>query len=264
MTAPAGRLTARQLTLALGSGAARQLVIERLTLDAAPGEIVTVLGPSGCGKSTLLSALAGLVAPSGGTLSLDDQPLDGPHPALGLVFQQNTLLPWKTVEDNVAFGLKMRGQGRRARRTAALEMLNLVGLSGLGDRYPSQLSGGMQQRVEIARVLVNQPRVLLMDEPFAALDAQTRLMMQELLLEIWARVRVTIVFVTHDIDEAILLGDRVVVLTQRPGRIRETLPVPIARPRRAEVTTSAAFTDLKRRCLALVREETLQGLAAAN
>jgi NitT/TauT family transport system ATP-binding protein len=229
-----------------------------ITLEIAPGQLACVLGPSGCGKSTLLAALGGFLAPSSGGIDVDGTPVGGPSPALGLVFQQSTLLPWRSVEDNVAFGLKMRGISRTSRRAAARDLLAVMGLTGFERHYPSQLSGGMQQRVEIARVLINRPRVLLMDEPFAALDAQTRASMQELLLALWARMQTTVVFVTHDIEEAILLGDRVLVLTGRPGRLREDITVGFPRPRPADLVTSAPFVEVKRRCRDLVREETLR------
>lgn len=261
-----GHLSVRGLTVQLrGAGDSGPLtVLDGIDLDVRPGELVTVLGPSGCGKSTLLTAVAGLAQLTAGAIEIDGAAVTGPHPRVGLVFQQNTLFPWKTVQENIAFGLKMRGVGRNERRDAAQELLGLVGLSGFGRHYPAQLSGGMQQRVEIARVLINQPSVILLDEPFASLDAQTRVMMQQLFLEIASRVGLTAVFVTHDIDEALFLGDRVLIMTHRPGRIREVLPVPIPRPRTAELTTDAVFLALKRRCLATVRHETLTALAATT
>jgi NitT/TauT family transport system ATP-binding protein len=173
----------------------------------------------------------------------------------GIVFQRHALLPWKTVLQNVAFGLKMRGVGKEKRTNEARKILDIVRLSGVENRYPAELSGGMQHRVEIARALLHTPRVILMDEPFSALDAQTRLSMQELLLEIWDRTAITIVFVTHDIDEAILLGDRVIVLSSRPGEIRHERIIPFPRPRDIEVTTTQAFVEIKRECLNRIRSE---------
>ncbi|MES2889620.1 MAG: ABC transporter ATP-binding protein [Pseudomonadota bacterium] len=239
----------------MGDAGQRFEVLHDVTIDAAPGEFICLLGPSGCGKSTLLGALAGHLLPARGTLSLDGQPIHGPHPQRGLVFQQHTLFPWKTVLDNVAYGLKMKGVDRAQREDEARQLLRWVGLEGFENRYPRELSGGMQQRVEIARVLINHPRVLLMDEPFGALDALTRARMQELLLDLWTRLRTTILFVTHDIDEALFLADRVLVLSPRPGRIVEALGVPFERPRHTGQLTHPDFVALKRRCLALLRQD---------
>jgi len=249
-----GRIAVRSLSVEVGPQHARFAALHSLDLDIAPGEFVCVLGPSGCGKSTLLGAIAGHVAASRGEIAVDGVAVDRPHPERGLVFQQHTLFPWKRVIDNVAFGLKMKGVSAAERRREAAELLALVGLAGFESHYPAQLSGGMQQRVEIARVLINRPRILLMDEPFGALDAQTRRMMQTLLLDIWAQIRTTVVFVTHDIDEALFLGDRVLMLSQRPASLVADIAVPLARPRRDESTTEAAFVEIKRRCLSLLRE----------
>jgi NitT/TauT family transport system ATP-binding protein len=249
-----GRIEIRALTVKVGPPHARFAALDALDIDIAPGEFVCVLGPSGCGKSTLLGAIAGHLALTHGEIAVDGRTVDRPNPERGLVFQQHTLFPWKRVIDNVAFGLKMRGVGADVRRREAAELLSLVGLAGFESHYPAQLSGGMQQRVEIARVLINRPRVLLMDEPFGALDAQTRRMMQTLLLDIWAKVRTTVVFVTHDIDEALFLGDRILMLSQRPARLVADIAVPLARPRTDDSTTDPAFIDIKRRCLALLRD----------
>ncbi len=250
-----GRIEIDRVGIALGEGAQRFEVLHEVSLSVAPGEFICLLGPSGCGKSTLLGALAGHLRPARGSLRLDGRPIDGPDPQRGLVFQQHTLFPWKTVLDNVAYGLKMQGRPRREREAEARRLLELVGLGGFERRYPRELSGGMQQRVEIARVLINQPRVLLMDEPFAALDALTRARMQELLLSLWGRIRTTVVFVTHDIDEALFLADRVLILGPRPGRIVETLAVDFARPRDSTLLTAPEFVALKRRCLAWLRDD---------
>ncbi|MFT7772221.1 ABC transporter ATP-binding protein [Roseateles sp.] len=252
-----GRIQVDRLSIELGEGPARFEVLHDLSVTIEPGEFVCLLGPSGCGKSTLLGALAGHLAPSHGQVTLDFEPITGPDPDRGLVFQQHTLFPWKTVLDNVGYGLKMKGVPRAAREHRAVELLQLVGLQGFEHRYPRELSGGMQQRVEIARVLINNPRVLLMDEPFGALDALTRSRMQELLLDLWTRMRTTVVFVTHDIDEALFLADRVLVIGPRPGRIVEELKLDFARPRSAALLTDPAFVQLKRRCLALLREDGL-------
>jgi NitT/TauT family transport system ATP-binding protein len=247
-----GRIAIDDLRVRLGQGAQAFDAVQDITLHVEPGEFVCLLGPSGCGKSTLLGALAGHLTPASGAIQVDGEPVRGPHPDRGLVFQHHTLFPWKKVLDNVAFGLKMQGVGRRERHARAHEMLRLVGLDDFAGFYPSQLSGGMQQRAEIARVLINHPRVMLMDEPFGALDAQTRLMMQRQLLDAWARVRTTIVFITHDIDEALFLGDRVLVMGPRPGRIVAEFALDFARPRDPSLVTSPEFTALKRHCLQLL------------
>jgi len=253
--AQGGAIEIDKLHIRLGEGSQAFDAVQDVSLSIAPGEFVCVLGPSGCGKSTLLGALAGHWTPSRGSIHVDGAPVAGPHPDRGLVFQQHTLFPWKKVLDNVAFGLKMQGIGRKERRERARELLGLVGLAGFEDRYPVQLSGGMQQRVEIARVLINHPRVMLMDEPFGALDAQTRLKMQELLLDVWARVNTTIIFITHDIDEALFLADRILVMSPRPGRIIDEIRLDFPRPRHPDVMTSSHFTRLKRHCLDLLHPQ---------
>jgi NitT/TauT family transport system ATP-binding protein len=250
-----GRIDIDRLHIRVGQGKQSFETLRGVSLSAQPGEFICILGPSGCGKSTLLGALAGHLQPSEGAIRVDGRPVQGPHPDRGLVFQQHTLFPWKSVLDNVAFGLKMKGVARKERRTQARELLKLVGLEGFENSYPSQLSGGMQQRVEIARVLINHPRVMLMDEPFGALDAQTRLKMQELLLDVWARIKTTIVFITHDIDEALFLADRILIMSPRPGRIIEEIALDFARPRQAGLVTSAEFVRLKRHCLNLLHPQ---------
>jgi NitT/TauT family transport system ATP-binding protein len=255
MSAPpaAGRIAIEHVHMEVGDGPGRFEALHDVSLQVEPGEFVCLLGPSGCGKSTLLGALAGHLAPARGTLRVDGAVVDGPHPDRGLVFQQHTLFPWQRVIDNVAFGLKMKGVARAQRHAQARELLAGVGLAGFESRYPSQLSGGMQQRVEIARVLINRPRVLLMDEPFGALDALTRARMQQLLLDVWSRIRTTVVFVTHDIDEALFLADRLLVMSARPGRIVEDRRLDFARPRDAQLVTTPEFAALKRHCLHLLQ-----------
>lgn len=249
----AGRIEVERLSIRLGRGAQAFEAVQSLSFGVEAGEFVCVLGPSGCGKSTLLGALAGHLQPSAGELRVDGRPVSAPAPERGMVFQQNTLLPWRSVLDNVAFGLKMQGVGKAERRRQAAEFLRLVGLEDFAGHWPAQLSGGMQQRAEIARVLINRPRLLLMDEPFGALDAQTRSRMQELLLDIWTRIRTTVVFITHDIDEALFLADRILVMSPRPGRFIEDLRLGFPRPRQSELLTSPEFTRLKRHCLELLR-----------
>ncbi|MBN9125675.1 MAG: sulfonate ABC transporter ATP-binding protein [Nitrosospira sp. 56-18] len=249
-----GRIDIQNLHIRLGHGKEAFEAVQNVSISIQPGEFACLIGPSGCGKSTLLGALAGHLRPTSGSIQLDSQPLEGPHPERGLVFQQHTLFPWKKTLDNIAFGLKMKGMRRPERHRRARELLELVGLAGFEQHYPFQLSGGMQQRVEIARVLINHPRVMLMDEPFGALDAQTRMLMQQLLLDVWERVKTTIVFVTHDIDEALFLADRILVMSPRPGRIIEEISLDFPRPREAELVTSSQFTRLKRHCLELLHQ----------
>ncbi|HEY0008810.1 MAG TPA: ABC transporter ATP-binding protein [Tepidisphaeraceae bacterium] len=209
-------------------------------------EFITVVGASGCGKSTLVRILAGLEQHTAGEVLLDGKPVSGPGPDRGMVFQAYTLFPWLTVRQNVMFGLKMKGQSAHHARNESKMWIDMVGLSQFADHYPHQLSGGMKQRVAIARALANQPRVLLMDEPFGALDAQTRAQMQHYLLEIWKNVDVTIIFITHDLDEAIYLADRVLVLQPRPGRIAEVLKVPVPRPRNPAQLAEPVFAATRR------------------
>ncbi|MHB1534785.1 MAG: ABC transporter ATP-binding protein [Acidimicrobiales bacterium] len=201
--------------------AERQLALDGIEMDIAAGELVCVLGASGCGKSTLLLLLAGLIQPTAGTILLDAKVVSGPSRERGMVFQEYALLPWKTVAANVALGPRLQGKSRAEARSVAERYLELVGLAGSGKKYPHELSGGMRQRAAVARTLAAEPAVLLMDEPFAAVDAQTRSALQEELVEIWQRTKRTIVFVTHSVEEAALLADRVVVMTSSPGRVKE-------------------------------------------
>jgi len=247
------------LSITLGTGSARFTAVQDFRLSVNSGELICLLGPSGCGKSTVLGALAGHLHAKG-KLLVDGQMVSGPAPDRGLVFQHHTLLPWRRVEDNVGFSLKMRGVPRKKRNEEVRRLLALVGLSGFEKHWPSQLSGGMQQRVELARVLIGHPRLLLMDEPFGALDALCRVDMQALLLSIWSKLPTTIVFVTHDIDEAIFLADRILIMSERPGRIIEDIPVHLPRPRDSELVTSPEFIRIKRHCLALLNHKNGQEL----
>ena len=229
--------------------------LEPIDLAVADNDFVTILGPSGCGKSTLLRLVAGLDRPSSGRIVLDGAPVREPGPDRGMVFQSYTLFPWLTVADNIAFGLREKGVARERRSEVVREWLGRIGLTGFEHHYPKQLSGGMQQRTAIARALANGPRILLMDEPFGALDNQTRALMQELLLGIWERARKTVLFVTHDIEEAIFLGSRVLVMTARPGRIKAEVAVDLPHPRHYTVKTSAEFSALKARLTEEIRVE---------
>jgi NitT/TauT family transport system ATP-binding protein len=215
-------------------------------------EFISVIGPSGCGKSTLIRIVAGLESCTDGAVLVDGRPVDGPGPDRGMVFQSYTLFPWLTVKLNVMFGPSMKGVPRAQAERQALEWLRVVGLGKFADHYPSQLSGGMKQRVAIARALANEPRILLMDEPFGALDAQTRCSMQSHLLQICASVDVTVMFITHDLDEAIYLSDRIVVLGAHPGRILEIIEVPVPRPRSLAQVNSPEFLATRRRIEELI------------
>ncbi|CAG9268402.1 Urea carboxylase-related ABC transporter, ATPase protein [Burkholderia cepacia] len=215
-------------------------------------EFVCVIGPSGCGKSTLIRILAGLEAQTSGEVLLDGKPVQGPGADRGMVFQGYTLFPWLTVKKNVMFGLRMNGSSSGEAEREALQWLDLVGLTRFADVYPHQLSGGMKQRVAIARALANRPRILLMDEPFGALDAQTRARMQTHLLDIWRNIDVTILFITHDLDEAIFLADRILVLKANPGAVQELIEVPVPRPRDYSQVNSPAFVATKARLEALI------------
>jgi len=221
------------------------LVLDQVSLDVPEGEFLVLIGPSGCGKSTLLRIMAGLAEPSLGKVTIAGRDVDGPAVGVGMVFQTYTSFPWLTVEQNVAFGLSLKGTDRIKNSEKVRKIVDRVGLSKFLAAFPSQLSGGMQQRVAIARALATDPKVLLMDEPFGALDAMIRVEMQAFLIDLWQQERKTVVFVTHDIDEAILLGDRIVVLSPHPGRIHEVLNVKIARPRSIQDTETSDFVALR-------------------
>lgn len=225
-----------------------------VSLEVVQGEFVSIVGPSGCGKTTLLNMIAGFILPSQGEILLDGRSVTGPGPDRGVVFQSFALFPWKTAIENVTFGPKVRGVPREERERIGREYLSLVGLTGAEGRYPAELSGGMQQRVGVARALANSPDLLLMDEPFASVDAQTRMTLQEELTRIWQERRPTILFVTHDVEEAVFLANRVIVLSSTPGRVLAELPVPLPRPRAwASLVEDFDFKALVARVLAMVR-----------
>lgn len=220
-------------------------------LEIRDEEFVCLVGPSGCGKTTLLRIVAGLETATTGKVTVDGRPVTGPDPKRGMVFQEYSLFPWRRVIDNVAFGLEMKGVAKEERRKTADRYIEMVGLSQFRDAHPYELSGGMRQRVAIARALANDPDVLLMDEPFGALDAQTRNRMQRELLSLWDETKQTIVFVTHSVDEAVYLSDRIIVLSPRPGTVREVIEIPWSRPRDR---TSADFAEVRRRVLDMINE----------
>jgi NitT/TauT family transport system ATP-binding protein len=230
--------------------------LQEINLDVRPGEFLVIVGPSGCGKSTLLDLLGGLATPTTGRILVDGREVTGPGLDRGVVFQQYALLPWRTALGNVQFGLEAKHVPRRERAERAREYLDLVGLAGFHDRYPHELSGGMKQRVAIARSLAFDPDVLLMDEPFAALDAQTREDLQDLMLSIWAETGKTIVFITHGIDEAVYLGQRVAVLTSRPGRLKQVVDIPItARSATEDLRSDPQFARHRHEIWTLLRDE---------
>lgn len=237
------------------------VAIKDLVLEASPGEFLCILGTTGCGKSTILNVVAGFVRPTVGRVLADGQEVTGPNSERGMVFQQHALFPWTTVLGNIEFGPISRGFGKKKSRAIADKLIDLVGLGDFSSAYPGELSGGMQQRVGLARALANDPALLLMDEPFGSLDAQTRTAMQELLLGIWAGTGKTVMFVTHDIDEAIFLADRIVILTARPGHMKAEISVPLPRPREYDIVTSQAYIEIKRQLLDSIREETVKAMS---
>ena len=237
------RITITNIAKRYQSRQGEVVALTDVNLVVEPGEFMCIIGPSGCGKSTLLRMVAGISDYDDGAINVT--PIDGQgRPLTAMVFQEYALFPWRTVLDNVAFGLEMRNIDRQTRRALAHDYLSKVGLAGFAAAYPHQLSGGMKQRVAIARALANDPAILLMDEPFAALDAQTRYLMQEELLRIWEADRKTVVYITHSLEEAVMLGDRVALMTARPGRIKQIYPVTLARPRSLALRTSVAFNQL--------------------
>lgn len=240
-------LSVQNLKKAFGPEGQQHVVFDNVTLDIHRREFVTIIGPSGCGKSTFIRIAAGLDEATSGTMLLDGKSVSGPGPDRGMVFQGYTLFPWRTVKENVMFGLEMRGKSKFEAESTAREWLDMVGLSKFEENYPHELSGGMKQRVAIARALANEPRVLIMDEPFGALDALTRCRMQGYLMQIWKKVDVTILFITHDLDEAIYLSDRILVLGVNPGGVREIIENPVPRPRTVEQLLSPEFLATKRR-----------------
>ncbi|MCU7727548.1 ABC transporter ATP-binding protein [Actinoplanes sp. KI2] len=253
------KVSARGVTKAFPAPAGGEgpgfVALRDLDLDVRDGEFLVVVGPSGCGKSTALNLIAGLDRPTDGELLLDGRPIVGPGLDRGIVFQQYALFPWRTARENVEFGLQSKGVGRRERARIAADHLALVGLTAFADNYPHTLSGGMKQRVAIARALAYDPDVLLMDEPFAALDAQTRESLQGQLLRIWQQTRKTVVFITHSIEEAVYLGQRVAVMTAGPGRIKQIVDVELDASRADDIRTSYEFTQVRHDLWTLLKSE---------
>jgi NitT/TauT family transport system ATP-binding protein len=255
-----GHVTVTDFSLSYDTAEGMVDAVADASIHVEPGEFVSIIGPSGCGKSTLLNAVAGFLKPTRGEVAVDGEPVAGPSADRGMVFQQYSLFPWKTVRENVEFGLKMRGVDRSRRESSARTLLGLAGLLAFEKQYPDNLSGGMKQRVGIIRALATGPKVLLLDEPFGALDAQTRVIMQQILNNIWQRLKTSVLFVTHDIDEAIFLSDRVYCMTARPGRIKAEILIPLERPRQQSVMMSSEFLALRRGLMSLIREESLKAM----
>lgn len=245
-----------QVSLSFPGRHGRQSVLEDISLSIEPGEFVVLLGPSGCGKSTILNLIAGFEQPGSGNIRCQGNPVLAPGPDRGMVFQQANLFPWLTARDNVSFGPRMQGAAQEKVQPETQKFLQLVGLQGFEDHYPWQLSGGMKQRAAMARAWLPNPDVLLMDEPFGALDAQTRLMMQELLLSAWQQTGTTILFVTHDVEEALFLADRILIMSAHPGRIVDEIRLPFERQRDIETLALAeGYSEIKQRVLHRVRSE---------
>jgi len=238
--------------------------VQNLSLEVEEGEFLCLLGASGCGKTTMINMFAGFVAPTQGRVLLRGQPIVGIEPRCGMLFQSYALFPWKTVRGNVEFGLKMKGVGRSERRDIAQSFIDMVKLKGFEDHYPSELSGGMQQRVTLARILAADPEVLLMDEPFAALDAMTRQVMQEELLNLQEKSGKTVVFITHNIDEALILADRIAVLSSRPGRLKAIFENDLPHPRHVSVQLTPAYSEMKARVWASVEDEVQQHVESSR
>jgi sulfonate transport system ATP-binding protein len=255
-----GKVTVTDFSLSYDTLEGPVDAVRDASIHVDPGEFVSIIGPSGCGKSTLLNAVAGFLKPTSGGVAVDGDPVAGPSADRGMVFQQYSLFPWKTVRENVEFGLKMKGMERSKRETSARTLLGLAGLLAFENQYPDNLSGGMKQRVGIIRALATGPKVLLLDEPFGALDAQTRLIMQQILTNMWQRLKTSVLFVTHDIDEAIFLSDRVYCMTARPGTIKAEVAIPLERPRHQSMMMSSEFLALRRGLMSLIREESLKAI----
>lgn len=238
--------------------------VDRVSFDVREGEFISVIGPSGCGKSSLFNVIGGLLGASAGEVRIGGETICGPHASIGMVFQEESTFPWLSVLDNVAFPLEMAGMGRAARLSKARDIIALVGLHGFESRYPSELSGGMRQRVSIARTLASEPKILLMDEPFAALDEQTRLLLGDKLLQIQSELKQTCLLITHSITEAVQLSDRVLVMTYRPGRVKRIVDIDLPRPRTSDVVSSAAFGKYVATIWGDLREEASRGMSESE
>lgn len=259
---PRGLVEIDKVSVQFGKGEQVTTAVQETNLVVEPGQFVCILGPSGCGKSTLLNSVAGYTYPTTGSVKVDGEPVTGPGPDRGMVFQQYSLLPWKTTFENIALGPKLTNDLEATKTTEFF--LDMVGLANYRNHYPNELSGGMQQRVGIARALATYPSVLLMDEPFGALDAQTRLVMQESLLDVWSEFGTTVLFVTHDVDESVFLADKIVVMSASPGKVVAEFDNPLPRPRNQSMATRSDYIELKQKCLEVIRAESLRAFELQN
>lgn len=257
-----GLIEIDKVSVVFGKGDQGTTAVQETSLVVEPGQFVCILGPSGCGKSTLLNSVAGYTSPTTGSVCVDGEPIVGPGPDRGMVFQQYSLLPWKTTFENIALGPRLVKDIEATKTTEYF--LDMVGLTKYSNHYPAELSGGMQQRVGIARALATFPSVLLMDEPFGALDAQTRLVMQESLLDVWSQFGTTVVFVTHDVDESVFLADKIVVMSASPGKVVAEFDNPLPRPRSQDMATRPDYIALKKQCLDVIRAESLRAFELQN
>ncbi len=259
-----GRVECRNVTKTFGEEWARQVVVERASFVVEAGQLNVLVGPSGCGKSTLINLIAGYEQPAVGEILIDDERVQGPGRDRLVVFQETALFPWMTSLENVMFGPEVRGMNRREARQEARRLLEKVGLKGFEDKYPSQLSGGMQRRCELARALINRPKIMLMDEPFRGLDAMTRELMQEYLLRLFEETRHTILFVTSELEEAIFLADRLLILSAKPTSVKQVLAVDLPRPRDFHLLTSARYGELKQEALEALYEEAVKAFSKGS
>ena len=257
-------LTVENVTKRFGAGSDALTAVDFVSFSLAAGEFVSVIGPSGCGKSTLFHVIGGLTDATVGSVRVENETISGPHPAVGIVFQEESTFPWRNVIDNVAFPLELRGVGRAERHAAASQYIDMVGLQGFEKSLPSELSGGMRQRVSIARTLAAKPRILLMDEPFAALDEQTRLLLGDKVLQIQQQLKQTSLLITHSITEAVQLSDRILVMSFRPGRVKRVVEVNLPRPRTSDVISSPEFGAIVADIWADLREEASRGLTESE
>jgi NitT/TauT family transport system ATP-binding protein len=257
-----GQLSLQDLNVVFHSARGEEVhAVKDFSLETEPGEFVCLVGPSGCGKSTVLHVIGGFVPATSGEVTVDGELITKPGPDRGVVFQQYALFPWLTVKGNVEFGLKEQGVEKNTASKIVKDNINQVGLTGFEEKYPHELSGGMQQRVAIARILASNPTVMLMDEPFGALDAQMRGMMQELLLKVWEQHRTTVFFITHDLDEALYLADTIYIMTARPGMVKEIIRNPLPRPRTAEVLSSETYSETRLKLIDSIHDEIIAALA---